>query len=154
MDLVCKGNSSIIICQHARGIAISACEGDTVVDVQDRGPAAAPRPNVLLARHQILLGVHLAVGPDAAAIDGRLRGGRVGSVLAEVVGRVESARHASVELGETVVYAVDDGEAEAAGVAQGEMQLAVLGFLGGVVAGSDVRLEAVKAQSDNLSCCN
>jgi hypothetical protein len=50
-----------------------------------------------------------------------------------------------------VVRAVDDGELEAARVLEVQVQLAVLGLVGRVVAGSDVGLETVETEGDDLA---
>jgi hypothetical protein len=50
-----------------------------------------------------------------------------------------------------VVRAVHNGELEAARVLEVQVELAVLGLLGRVVAGSDVGLELVEAEGDDLA---
>jgi hypothetical protein len=52
-----------------------------------------------------------------------------------------------------VVGGVDDGVLEAAGVHEVEVQLAVLGLVGGVGAGADVGLELIEAISNDLLGC-
>lgn len=149
VDLLGEGDGGIVVGELADGAAVGAGEGDAVVDVED-AVGAAGGVDVAGGRDGVGLGVDLALGPDAASADGGLGGGRVAGRLAEVVGRVEGARHARVELGVAVVRAVDDGELEAAGVLEVQVELAVLGLLGRVVAGSDVSLEAVEAECDDL----
>lgn len=149
MDLLGKGNSGVVVGDLADGGAVAAGERDAVVDVED-AVGAAGRVDVARGRDLVVLGVDLAVGPDAAARDrGPGRGGGAG-VLGEVVGAVEGARDAGIQLRVAVVGAVDDGELEAARVAEVQMELAVLGLGGGVVAGADVGLELVEAERDNL----
>jgi len=115
VDLLGEGDGGIVVGDEAAGGGDRAGEGDAVVDVEDAGGAAG-REDVAGRGDLVGLGVHLAVGPDAAARDGRLGGGGRLRVLAEVVGAVEVARHALVELGVAVVGALEDGELEAAGV--------------------------------------
>jgi len=150
VDLLRQGDGRIVVRDHARGAAVGAGQGDAVVDVEDGVAALAARARVVGGRKVRLLGVDLAVGPNAAARDGGGAGGRVGRVSAEVVGRVEGARDALVELGEAVIGAVGDGEAEAGRVPQAQVQLAVLGAVLDAGAGADVGLEAVEAEGDDL----
>lgn len=149
VDLLGKGNSGVVVGNLADGGAVAAGERDAVVDIED-AVGAAGRVDVARGRDLVVLGVDLAVGPDAAARDrGPGRGGGAG-VLGEVVGAVEGARDTSVQLRVAVVGAVDDGELEAARVAEVQVELAVLGLGGGVVTGADVGLELVEAERDNL----
>lgn len=115
VDLLGEGDGGIVVGDETAGGGDRAGEGDAVVDVED-AVGAARREDVAGRGDLVGLGVHLAVGPDAAARDGRLGGGGRLRVLAEVVGAVEVASHALVELGVAVVGALEDGELEAAGV--------------------------------------
>lgn len=115
VDLLGEGDGGIVVGDETAGGGDRAGEGDAVVDVED-AVGAARREDVAGRGDLVGLGVHLAVGPDAAARDGRLGGGGRLGVLAEVVGAVEVASHALVELGVAVVGALEDGELEAAGV--------------------------------------
>ena len=150
VDLLSEGDGGIVVGELANGGAVGAGEGDTVVDVED-AVGAARGVDVAGGGDGVGLGVDLALGPDAASADGGLGRGGVAGRLAEVVGRVEGAGHAALELSVAVVRAVDDGELEAAGVLEVQVELAVLGLLGRVVAGSDVGLEAVEAEGNDLA---
>src|SRR4029434_2169947 len=114
-DLLGEGDGGVVVGDEAAGAGVGAGQGDAVVDVEDAG-GAARREDVAGGGDLVVLGVDLAVGPDAAAGDGGLRGGGGLRVLAEVVGAVEVARHALVELRVAVVGAVEHRELEAAGV--------------------------------------
>jgi hypothetical protein len=74
-------------------------------------------------------------------------------VLGEVVGRDEVSCHAVVETRVAVVGGVHDGVLEAAGVNEVQVELAVLGLVGGVGAGADVRLELIEAVGNDLLVC-
>lgn len=150
MDLLGEGDGGIVVGELAGGGAVGAGEGDAVVDVED-AVGAAGRVDHARGGDAVGLGVDLAAGPDAAAADGGLGRRRVRRRLAEEVGRVEGACHARVELRVAVVRAVDDGELEAARVLEAQVQLAVLGLVGRVVARSDVGLETVEAEGDDLA---
>lgn len=115
VELLSEGDGGIIVGDEARRGAVGAGEGDAVVDVED-AVSAARREDVAGRRDLVRLGVHLALLPDAAARDRRLRGRRRAGVLAEVVGAVEVARDALLELRVAVVRALDNGELEATGV--------------------------------------
>lgn len=150
MDLLGEGNGGIIVSELAGGRAVGAGESNAVVDVED-AVGTAGRVDVAGGGDGVSLGVDLAIGPDAATGDGGLGGGGVAGRLAEVVGRVESASDTGVELGVAVVRAVDDGELEATGVLEVQVELAVLGLVGRVEAGSDVSLELIEAEGDDLA---
>lgn len=121
VNLLGEGNGGVVVGDEAAGGGVGAGEGDAVVDVED-AVGAAGREDVAGRGDLVGLGVDLALLPDAAARDGRLRGRRGRSVLAEVVGAVEVAGDASLELGVAVVGALQDGELEAAGVLFGPCQ--------------------------------
>ena len=149
MDLLGEGDGGIVVGELAEGAAVGAGEGDAVVDVEDaRGAAGAV--DVAGSRDLVGLGVDLALGPDTAPGDGGLGGCGVSGGLGEVVGRVEGACHAGLELRVAVVGAVHHGELEPTRVLEVQVQLAVLGLLGRVVTGSDVGLELVEAKGDDL----
>lgn len=105
----------IVVGELAAGVLVGRGERQAVVDVED-ALGAARRPDVAGGGDLVDLGVDLAVSPDSAARDGRLRGGGGRSILAEVVGAEEGARDALVELRVAVVRALDSGELEARGV--------------------------------------
>jgi hypothetical protein len=149
VDLLGEGDGGVIISDLAEGGGVGAGEGDAVVDVED-AVGATGRVDVARGRDGVGLGVDLAVGPDAAARDGGLGRGGGGRALAEVVGAIEGARDARVQLRVAVVGAVDHGELEPTRVLEVQVELAVLGLLGRVVAGADVGLELVEAKGDDL----
>jgi hypothetical protein len=70
--------------------------------------------------------------------------------LGEVVGGEESAGDAGVETGEAVVGGVDNGILEATRVLQVQVELAVLGVVGGLSARANVGLELVETVGDDL----
>lgn len=72
------------------------------------------------------------------------------SILGEEVRRDESAGDALIQARPAVVGRVDDGVLEAARVLEVEVQLAVLGVVGGLGARADVGLELVEAVGDDL----
>lgn len=149
MDLLGESDGGVVVGQDTGGLGVAAGERNAVVDVED-AVGAARRVDVAGGRDVVDLGVDLALLPDAASGDGGLRcRGRTG-VLAEVVGGVEGSGDAGVELSIAVVGAVNDGELEATGVLEVQVELAVLGPVGGVVVGSDVRLEAIETEGDDL----
>lgn len=115
VDLLGEGDGGIVVGDEAAGRGVGAGQGDAVVDVEDAG-GAARRVDDAGSGDLVVLGVHLAIGPDAAAGDRGLSRRRGLRVLAEVVGAVEVAGDASVQLGIAVVGAVEHGELEAAGV--------------------------------------
>lgn len=115
VDLLGESDSGIVISDLADGAGVGAGERDAVVDVEDT-VGAAWRVDVAGSGHLVGLGVDLALGPDAAAADGGLRGGGVRGCLREVVGAEEGAGHAGLEEGVAVVRALEDGELEATGV--------------------------------------
>lgn len=116
MNLVRESNCGIVVRHHTRAIAISARECDAVVYVENGSLASASRPYVSLAWYNILFGVHLAIGPHATALDGRLGRGCIRGVVAKVVSREECACNTGVEFSVAVIHAVNDGETEAARV--------------------------------------
>lgn len=111
-----KSNCSIVVRHHTRSIAIGARECDAVVYVENGSLASASRPYVSLAWYNIFFGVHLAIGPYATALDGRLGSGCIRGAVAKVVSREECARNTRVEFSVAVIHAVNDGKAEAARV--------------------------------------
>lgn len=117
VDLLGESNGGIIVGDLADGGAVGAGERNAVVDVED-AVGAAGREDVARGGDLVRLGVHLALRPDAAARDGRLRGRGCRSVLAEVVRAIEGSGDALVQLGIAVVRALDNGELEPAGVLQ------------------------------------
>jgi hypothetical protein len=87
-----------------------------------------------------------------------LMGGEEGThglagVLREVVRRDEAPSHTCVEARPPVVSRVHDGVLEAARVLEVEVELAVLGAVGGDGAGTGVGLELIEAVSDDLFGC-
>lgn len=122
MDLLAHIDGGIVVSELARGIAIRRGQRDAVVDVEDLG-CPAFRLDIVGRGDDVLLGVDLAVRPDTAAGDGGLRGAGVGGVRAEVVLAVEGAGDAGLELGVSVVGAVDDCEGVAGGVAERQVDL-------------------------------
>jgi hypothetical protein len=158
VDLLSEGDGGIVVGDLAGLGGVAGGEGNAVVDVEDAAGAAG-RVDVAGGRDAVGLGVDLAVLPQAAAGDHGLGRGRGRGVLREVVGRVERPGDGRVELGIAVVGAVDNGELEAARVLEVQVQLAVLGVVADDGAGSDVGLEAIKAEGDNLlrvwsACCS
>lgn len=122
MDLLAHVDGGIVVSELARGIAVRRGQRDAVVDVEDLGRSAF-RLDVVGRGDHVLLGVDLAVRPDTAAGDGGLRGAGLGGVRAEVVLAEEGAGDAGVELGVSVVGAVDDCEGVAGGVAERQVDL-------------------------------
>lgn len=171
VDLLGECNSGVVVADSAGSGAVCAGERNTVVDVEDSA-GAAWRVDVAGSWDLVRLGVDLALGPDTATGDGGLRCGRGGRVLAEVVGAVKGTSHALIELGISVVCALHDGELESTGVLQAggyceqvcnvivegaiyaylevKVELAVLGLLGGADARSDVGLEPIETEGDDL----
>jgi len=91
-----------------------------------------------------LLGVDLAVD-ERATTDGRHARGLCGAcILREVVGCDEGTSYAFVEARPAVVGCIDNGILETAWVLEVEVELAVLGAVGGSCAGADVGLELVE----------
>lgn len=115
VELLGEGKGGVVVGDLADGGAVGAGEGDAVVDVED-AIGAARREDVAGGRDDVRLCVHLALGPDAATLDRRLRRRRRLGILAEVVGAVEVARHTLLEQRVAVVRALEDRELEAAGV--------------------------------------
>jgi hypothetical protein len=152
MQLLRKRHSRIIIAHLTRLIRLLVRKRNAVVDVQDT-ILAARTPDGSRRLHTILLRVHLAVEQRAAANSCHARGLRLAGVLAEVVGRDEVSGYAFVEARPPVVGCVYDGVLETAGVLEVEVQLAVLGAVGGGGAWADVCLELVEAVSDDLRVC-
>lgn len=149
MDLLGESDGGVVVGEDTGGLGVAAGERNAVVDVEDT-VGTAGREDVACRGDSVGLGVDLALLPDAASRDGGLcrRGRR--SVLAEVVGGIESSGDAGVELGVAVVGAIDNGELEATGVLEVQVELAVLGPLCGVVVGSNVSLEAVETKGNDL----
>jgi hypothetical protein len=170
MQLLGERNGRIVVGQLAARLAVLAGERNAVVDVED-AIGAAGRPDGGRGLDAVLLGVDLAVGEGAAAgeggagclLVGRLvnyflvsQGSRtygLAGVLREVVGRDEVSCHAVVKPRVAVVGGVHDGVLEAAGVNEVQVELAVLGLVGGVGAGADVRLELIEAVGNDLLVC-
>lgn len=125
MNLLTHIDGGIVVSKLAAGIGIRGCQRDTVVDVQDLGGSTFALHVVRRGDH-ILLGVDLAGSPEATATDGGLGGAGIGGVRAEVVLAEEGASDASVELGVSVVGAVDDCEGVASWVAECEVNLLVV----------------------------
>ena len=88
VDLLGEGDGGIVVGDEAAGRGVGAGQGDAVVDVEDAG-GAARRVDDAGSGDLVVLGVHLAIGPDAAAGDRGLSRRRGLRVLAEVVGAVE-----------------------------------------------------------------
>lgn len=149
VDLLGEGDGGIVVGDLAAGSAVGAGESNAVVDVEDTA-GAARRVDVAGGGDAVGLGIDLAASPDTATGDGGLGGGGGTGVLAEVVGAVEGAGDALFELSIAVVGGLNDGELETRGVLEVQVKLAVLGLLGGAEARSDVGLEAVEAEGDNL----
>lgn len=149
VDLLGEGDGSIVVGDGAIGLGVRGREGDAVVDVED-AVGAARGPDIAARRDPVVLGVDLALGPDAAARDGRLRRRRPRRVLAEEVGAEEGSSHAGVELSVAVVRRLNDGELPARGIAQRQVNLAVLAAVRRPGAGANVGLEAVEAERDDL----
>lgn len=122
MDLLAHIDGSIVVSELAKGVAVSGGQRDAVVDVEDLGLAAFAL-DVVGRRDHVLLGVDLALGPEPAAGDGRLRGAGLGGVGAEVVLAEEGSRDACVELGVPVVGAVHDCEGVPGRVAECQVDL-------------------------------
>lgn len=122
MDLLAHVDGGIVVSELPRGIGIGGGQRDTVVDVQDLGSAALALDVVRRGDH-VLLGVDLPGSPQAAASDGGLGGAGLGGVRAEVVLAEEGAGDAGVELGVSVVGAVDYGEGVAGWVAESQVDL-------------------------------
>lgn len=122
MDLLAHVDGGIVVSELARGIGIRRGKRDAVVDVEDLG-CSAFRLDVVGRGDYVLFGVDLAIRPDTAAGDGGLRGAGLGGVRAEVVLAVEGAGDAGLELGVSVVGAVDDCEGVAGGVAERQVDL-------------------------------
>jgi len=149
VELVLDLDGGIVVGDLAASLVVGAGEGNAIVDVEDT-VTAAWRPDVAGSGDLILLGVHLTLGPDAAARDGRLRRGGGRGVLAEVVRAVEGARDARLELCVAVVCALDNGKLVATGISEVQMQLAVLSPHRGADVWPDICLESVKAKGDDL----
>ena len=149
MQLVGKRNRRIIIAHLARLRRILARQRNTVVNIQD-AILATWAPNRRCRLHLIRLGVHESIGERTAARHGHARRLRLAGVLAEVVRRDEAAGYAGVETCPAVVGGFDNGVLETAGVLEVQVQLAVLGAVGGRSAGADIGLEGVEAVGYNL----
>lgn len=148
VDLLGEGDGGIIVGDLAAGRAVGAREGNAVVDVED-AVGAAWREDEAGGGDLVVLGVDLAGLPGGATLDGCLGSGGRRGVLAEVVRAVEGAGHALLELRIAVVRALDDGELEATGVPEVQVQLAVLGLESRAHIGSDVGLEPIEAECDD-----
>lgn len=150
VNLLRQGQRLVVIRNHARGLGVIARQRHTVIDIQSVRPPAARRPHHLGGRHGVALRVHLAHGPDAAALDAGAGGARGVGVAREEVGRQKVALDVLLEEREAVVDRIDDGEGEARRVVELDVQLAVLRVFreGGVRA--DVGLEAVEADGEDL----
>lgn len=74
----------------------------------------------------------------------------LGSILGEVVGRDEASGDTGIKTGETVVGSIYDGVLEATGILQVQVELAVLGVVGGLGAGTNVCLELVETVGNDL----
>jgi hypothetical protein len=149
VDLLGQSNGPVVVRDHARGLGVGAGEGYPVVEVEDGRRSAAGRRHGVGGRHEVLLGVDLAGGPDTAALDAGLGRAGVGGVAAEVVGGEEGAGDAVVQLRVAVVRAVGDGKPVAARIVQRQVQLAVLAAVHDGGAGSDVGLEAIETDGDD-----
>lgn len=125
MDLLAHVDGGIVVSELAKGSGTRRGQRDAVVDVEDLGRSAL-RLDVVGRGNHVFLGVDLAIRPDTAAGDGGLSGAGLGGVRAEVVLAVEGARDASLELGVSVVGAVDDCEGVAGGVAERQVDLLFL----------------------------
>jgi hypothetical protein len=143
-----QGDGGIVIGDLAGGAGRGAAESDAVVDVENGAGGAAGRLDDV--GRLVLLGVDLAVGPDTAARDARGGGGGLRGGGGEVVGRVEGRRGARVELGIPVVGGVDDGEGVSRRVVEAKVELAVVGVVLDRGSWSDVGLEAIEAEGDDL----
>ena len=150
MNLLRKRQRLVIIRNHARSLGVSARQRHPIVDIQLVRPPSTRRSHHLGGRHGVALRVHLAFGPNAAALDLGARGARGPRVAREEVRREEGARDALLEKCEAVVRRVNDGEGEARGVLEDDVQLAVLGAVHDGGAGADVGLEAVEADGEDL----
>lgn len=122
VDLLAHVDGGIIVSELAKGIGVGRGQRDAVVDVEDLGRPALGLDVVGRGDH-VLLGVDLAVRPDAAAGDRGLRGAGLGGVRAEVVLAEEGAGDPGLELGVPVVGAVDDCEGVAGWVAERQVDL-------------------------------
>lgn len=71
MHLLGEGNGGVVVGDLAVGAGVAAGQRDAVVDVEE-ARLAAGRPDDRRRGHLVLLGVDLAVGPDAAARQGGL----------------------------------------------------------------------------------
>lgn len=112
VELLGEGEGGVVVGDDAAGRGVGAGERDAVVDVED-ALGAARRVDVAGTGDLVALGVDLALLPDAATLDRGLGGGGGSSVLAEVVGAVEVAGDALLELSVAVVGRLKDGELEA-----------------------------------------
>lgn len=122
MDLLAHIDGGIVISELPKGIGVRGGQRDTVVDVQDLGGAAFAL-DVVRGGDHILLGVDLSGSPEAAAGNGGLGGAGLGGVRAEVVLAEERSGDSCIELGVSVVGAVDDCEGVAGWVAEGQVDL-------------------------------
>ena len=125
VDLLAHVDGGIIISELAEGIAVRRGQRDAVVHVENLGGAAFAL-DVVGRGDYVLLGVDLAIRPEATAADGGLRGAGLRGVRAEVVLAEEGAGDAGLELGVAVVGAVDDCEGVAGGVAESQVDLLFL----------------------------
>lgn len=149
VNLLSESDGGIVISDLARGGAVGAGQGDTVVDIKNT-VSAARGIDVGRSRDGIGLGIDLTLLPDATSGDDGLSGGGGRRILREVVRREEGAGDVSVELGVTMVGTVDDSELEAARVVETQMELAVQSVFGHRCAGSNVGLEVIEAEGDDL----
>jgi hypothetical protein len=148
VELLGQCDGGIVVGNGAKGARVGGSQTDAVVDVED-AVGAARRPDDAGSGDLVLLGVDLAGLPNAATVDADTSSGGGSSILTEVVGTEEVTLGALLEDGIAVIGGLKDGELEAAGVAEVEVQLAVLGALVEGHARTNVGLEGVEAKGDD-----
>jgi hypothetical protein len=148
VQLLSESHGSIVVGQLTSGVGVAGGEGNTVVDVEDT-VGAAWRPDGSRGLDLVLLGVDLAVKESTAAGEGGSGGGRLRSILGEVVGCDERSGNAGVQACEAVVCCVNNSVLEASRVLQVQMKLAVLGMIRSLCSRANVGLELIEAVRDD-----
>jgi hypothetical protein len=166
VQLLGQCNSSIIVRQFTGQIRASSSESNTIVDavkkvskilfalpgvsflLQDTG-VTARTPDGRSGRNLIILGIDIASKPISTGDDSLCSRG-LGSILGEEISRVEVARHSFVEASIAVVGGIQDGVLEASWVLKAQMELAILGVIRCSGARTDVCLETIESESENL----
>jgi hypothetical protein len=167
VQLLGQCNSGIIVRQFTGQTRAGSSEGNTIVNavkkvsknlfalpgvpflLQDTG-ITARTPDGRSGRDLVILGIDIAGKPISTGDDSLCSRG-LGSILGEEVSRVEVARHSLVEASIAVIGGIQDGVLEASWILKTQMELAILGVIRRSGAWTDVSLEFIETESEDLT---